>query len=253
MQGRSPSPGRHHSGMGQRPKRPSSPSSPASTVASAASAGLYPCCPYTGIAGLRTFPGRRVFPGAAPRAARGRGRGIAARAARRAARERERRSRRPGPGSRARVRAGDRLAGRGGTGGPAGWVFRRWRGRAGRPGGVGLGAKSVVGPELPGWRPDMRRRAKARVPESLRLAGRAGLCEAGKSWIVASMVRRRDWLTFSYLTPFPFPQVMVHDDVILSSEHPERPPRPRDPRTGRPDVRSGGLGGDLGEVGEAPA
>jgi hypothetical protein len=35
-------------------------------------------------------------------------------------------------------------------------------------------------------------------------------CE-GQSWIVASMVKWRDWLVFSHLEPFSFPRVMLHD------------------------------------------
>ena len=41
----------------------------------------------------------------------------------------------------------------------------------------------------------------------------AGRCpRADQSRIVASMVRRRDWPTFSHSGPFPFPQVKVRND-----------------------------------------
>jgi hypothetical protein len=33
---------------------------------------------------------------------------------------------------------------------------------------------------------------------------------SGQGLIVASMARRRDWLTFSHLTPLPFLQVCIH-------------------------------------------
>ncbi len=36
----------------------------------------------------------------------------------------------------------------------------------------------------------------------------------GQSWIVASMAKRRDWLTFSHLAPFPLGNASVHDPWV---------------------------------------
>jgi hypothetical protein len=49
-------------------------------------------------------------------------------------------------------------------------------------------------------------------------AFRDGRCPArGQSWIVASIARRRDWLTFSHPGPLPFPRVWIRDHPVASS------------------------------------
>ena len=53
---------------------------------------------------------------------------------------------------------------------------------------------------------DMRCQA---VPR--RVAGNGRYPGIGQNWIVASMVRRRDWLAFSDLAPCPIGEVPVHD------------------------------------------